>query len=191
VGKPFKFLKQMQSQELVKFGSDDLITLTKNGKQYVSVRSVSLALGLNAKWQVDEIKKHNVLKAEVCVGRYQVGGQNRNLTFLNIEFFQGWLFRINPNKVKPQAQAKLEAYQKKCYKVLYDYFLGNHSQLRGTRIDVLKIKQRIAEIDGLIKNLPKHQEYLAERKRLKREIADLEKSELVQLKLDLSTSKTI
>lgn len=167
------------NQELVKFGSDNLLVVAQNDKRYFSIRYVCVALGLDAKQQVRRIKTDAVLKAEACQLQIRSGNQMRKLTFLSMEYLQGWLFRINSANVNPAVKSKLESYQRDCYRILN----GSHERLRVAQTEKFMKLQRIKELDDLINGLPNYQEYSQERKRLKKDVANLEMDTFQQLKL--------
>lgn len=48
----------------------------------------------------------------------------RSMVCLSLEFLNGFLFGINATRVKEEIQEKLIQYQRECYLVLADAFLG-------------------------------------------------------------------
>lgn len=51
-------------------------------------------------------------------------GKEREMICLPLRYVYGWLFSINPDRVKPEARDKVIEYKRKCYDALYDYFTG-------------------------------------------------------------------
>ena len=62
--------------------------------------------------------------------------KQREMVMLPIEYLNGWLFGIDPNRVKPELKDKIIAYQRECYFVLADHFRSRerftHQQCEGT-----------------------------------------------------------
>jgi hypothetical protein len=75
---------------------------------------------------------------------------------LPLSKLNGWLFSINPNKVKPEVKEKLIEYKKECFNVLNNYFNNgiaiNH---RATESDLQKILKQIEKQNQEIQNLKK------------------------------------
>lgn len=49
-------------------------------------------------------------------------GKNREMLCIPIKKLNGWLFAINPNKVRPDLKQRLEEYQEECFLALWDYW---------------------------------------------------------------------
>nr|WP_269822209.1 phage antirepressor N-terminal domain-containing protein [Aggregatibacter actinomycetemcomitans] len=48
--------------------------------------------------------------------------RNQSIIIRWISSVKGWLFGVNPSRVKPEIKAKLIEYQKDWYEVLWDYW---------------------------------------------------------------------
>ena len=79
---------------------------------------------------------------------------------LPLMYVYGWLFTINPDRVKPEAREKVITYKKQCYEVLYNHFTGAAKrQQEQNRIErkLLDRKEdilaQISDLKGAINNL--------------------------------------
>ncbi len=97
---------------------------------YVPVKPICDAIGLTWSGQFERIKRDAVLADEVRYIRitrmYPHGenpGGNPDPLCLPLRLLPGWLFGIQPSRVKkPQMREKIIRYQKECFQVLWDAF---------------------------------------------------------------------
>ena len=92
-----------QNIEIVKFHEDELIILTTHdGKKYVALRPIVESLGLNYSAQLKGVKRDPVLNSCVVIMTTQLpnDSQKREIVFLEFEMLNGWLFGIQPNRIK-------------------------------------------------------------------------------------------
>ena len=52
------------------------------------------------------------------------GGQRGQMLCLPIDYLNGWLFGINADRVKPEIRERLLRYQRECYQILAQAFIG-------------------------------------------------------------------
>lgn len=79
---------------------------------------------------------------------------------LPIRKLAGWLYSINPNKVKPEIKAKLELYQDECDEILYQHFFGPISSRKKLLIEKSEISNLISEHEKDLMNNPLYVEYV-------------------------------
>jgi hypothetical protein len=101
------------------------IVIVENGDQMVPVKPICDALGIASNVQIEKIKSHEILGSThmLCIS-VGADGKNREMFSIPLKFIFGWLFTIDPGKVKPQAKEAVIGYQLQCYNVLYDHFSG-------------------------------------------------------------------
>jgi len=127
------------TSEIVEFKGDNLVTVYHNGTEYVALRPIVEAIGLNWYGQSEKFNCMDIQTVEnksSCVDIHTTenkfncchittvaaDGKNRKMLCIPIKKLNGWLFSINPNKVKPEIREKLIAYQEECFQVLHDYW---------------------------------------------------------------------
>jgi len=115
-------MKTASQMAIVDFQGAKLLTYYDGLQAHVAIRPVCEALGIDWARQFTKIKADPVLSASVglrpTVGEHGV----REMVTLPIGMLQGWLFKINPDRVKPEARETVLTYQRECYQVLHDYW---------------------------------------------------------------------
>ncbi len=124
---------------VVPFHGDSVITLDSDGKQYVAITSIVDALGVSRARQREKITQEErwTHKCLPC----QTPGGTQEMLCIPLRKLNGWLFSINPNKVRPDLKERVIQYQEECFEVLHDYWQGktvsrqNASQTVFDKID--------------------------------------------------------
>jgi len=110
--------------EKFNFHGDTLDVVTnEKGEHYVVLARLCEPLGLAPNKQAEKLKKLTWACATIMVAQDE-SGRKQELFCLPIRSVAGWLFTINPGKVKPHLREKLALYQRECAEVLADHFLG-------------------------------------------------------------------
>src|SRR5699024_9391743 len=113
----------MSKLQNISFQNHTLITALYDDKPYVAMRPICEAIGLAWNGQYERIKRDEVLSSSVRVIRTVAeDGRKREMSFLPIEYLNGWLFGIDANRVKPEIKEKLIQYKRECYQALNDYW---------------------------------------------------------------------
>lgn len=107
----------------VPFHGDSVITLDADGTHYVALRPICAALGIDAKNQREKIQSDQRW-GDITLPCQTPGGVQEMLC-LPLKKLNGWLFSINPNKVRADLKEKVIRYQEECFEVLYQYWQGN------------------------------------------------------------------
>lgn len=114
-------------QKTVLFYEDEItaVVVDTAGEQvvYVPLRPICEYLGLAWSPQRRRVFRDPVL-AEVAKGvtvTVTPGGR-QEMTCLPLRYLNGWLFGINPNRVKDELRERVIRYQKECYEVLAQAF---------------------------------------------------------------------
>jgi len=108
----------------VDFYGDQLYFVDEDGC-WVPMRPIVEALNLSWSRQRKKIKEDPVLATVVAQWATQVASNNqkRLRTYIKLDYLNGWLFKINPNKVPdPTARKRVIRYQKECYEVLSRHY---------------------------------------------------------------------
>ena len=110
------------STQTISFNNQSLITVEQNGNHYVAMKPICENIGLAWEPQVLRIKRDEVLSQGMIVMIIPTNGGNQNMICLPIEYLNGWLFGLNPNKVRADLKERLENYQEECFLALWDYW---------------------------------------------------------------------
>ncbi len=125
----------------VEFNGHSLETFEQGGIEWVSVRSIATGIGLDSKAQQQKLlNQKDKFDCGVITSKGK-DGRVCKMVCIPVKKIPGWLFTVNPNKIKEKARAPLELYQEKCFDILYDYWHEKNRQgereLSGTPTDRL------------------------------------------------------
>ena len=149
---------QITTQTLSFHGSD-LITLKVEDVIYTAVRPIVDALGLS--WGSQQRKLENSKEKFSCTHMKTTGsdGKTYEMLCMPIKKLNGWLFSINPEKVRSDLKEKVICYQEECFEALYNYWhFGKAERQSAVKIEKLSKVHQTAIKDlvlGRAKNLPK------------------------------------
>ncbi|EAO5935029.1 TPA_asm: phage antirepressor Ant [Salmonella enterica subsp. houtenae serovar 48:g,z51:-] len=106
----------------VPFNGQQIITAMAAGVAYVAMKPIVENLGMS--WGTQQQKLMKSLEKFNCIHMNMVAadGKMRKLLCLPLKKLNGWLFSINPEKVRADIRDKLIQYQEECFTVLHDYW---------------------------------------------------------------------
>ncbi|EBN8527351.1 phage antirepressor Ant [Salmonella enterica] len=106
----------------VPFNGQQIITAIAAGVAYVAMKPIVENLGMS--WSTQQTKLMKQISKFNCVHMNMVAadGKLRKLLCLPLKKLNGWLFSINPEKVRADIRDKLIQYQEECFTVLHDYW---------------------------------------------------------------------
>ncbi|ELS1554310.1 phage antirepressor Ant [Salmonella enterica] len=106
----------------VPFNGQQIITAMAAGVAYVAMKPIVENLGMS--WGTQQQKLMKCLEKFNCIHMNMVAadGKLRKLLLLPLKKLNGWLFSINPEKVRADIRDKLIKYQEECFTVLHDYW---------------------------------------------------------------------
>ncbi|EMQ8345590.1 phage antirepressor Ant [Escherichia coli] len=110
----------------VSFNGQQIITAMAAGAAYVAMKPIVENLGMS--WGTQQQKLMKQLDKFNCIHMNMVAadGKLRKLLCLPLKKLNGWLFSINPEKVRADIRDKLIQYQEECFTVLHDYWTKGH-----------------------------------------------------------------
>ncbi|WP_180396168.1 phage antirepressor N-terminal domain-containing protein [Klebsiella pneumoniae] len=123
----------------VPFNGQQIITAMAAGIAYVAMKPIVENLGMS--WGTQQQKLMKSLEKFNCIHMNMVAadGKLRKLLCLPLKKLNGWLFSINPEKVRADIRDKLIQYQEECFTVLHDYWTkGNAENPRKTQQSTAK-----------------------------------------------------
>ena len=108
----------------VPFHGMEILTIKEGGEIYVAMKDVCDGIGIEWARQHKKIATHPMLGPAlyICTTQVPGGNQQREILVLPIQYLNGWLMTINPNKVKESIRDPLFDYQRECYRVLHNYW---------------------------------------------------------------------
>ena len=113
----------MSKLQKVNFHGNEIAVIEKDGKQYVAMKPIVEAMGLDWKKQHALIHRDPVLSSTVTVtGIVAEDGKKREMVCLPLDYLNGWLFKIPASRYTGKKREAIIMYQKECYKALFDYF---------------------------------------------------------------------
>lgn len=119
--------------QTVSFYGTDLITLKFNDVAYTAIRPIVEALGLS--WGSQSIKLNKNRDKFGCFDiATPTNGGIQSMLCMPIKKLNGWLFSINPEKVRPDLKEKVIQYQEECFEALYNYWHFGKAE-RKTTVD--------------------------------------------------------
>jgi hypothetical protein len=133
------------------FHGDLLDTFIIDGRQYVGAKRVAEAIGVDWKGQHRNLlNDESYMNCHMTIHLPDALGRLQETICLDIKYLNGWLFKINPNKVKPAIKQKLVLYRQECFIALYDHF--NKPQQKKKEEDTLDLSMRFNTQATLILN---------------------------------------
>lgn len=131
----------------VPFNGHQVLTAMAAGVAYVAMRPIVENLGMS--WSTQVRKLSAAMDKFNCVHMNMVGnagcahmntpskGGIQKMLCIPLKKLNGWLFSINPEKVRADIRDKLVKYQEECFTVLHDYWVKGkaENQRKKTTVD--------------------------------------------------------
>lgn len=140
---------------LIKRVNEIGITIVQEGSDiFVPIRPICDALGVDFSGQRRRIMSDPILGPTVDE-KSTVGGdgKQRDMVCLPFEFVFGWLFTINPDKVKPEAAESVIRYKRECYHALFAHFVKRFRHAQQCNEQEIALLSQISELkDTLLAN---------------------------------------
>jgi len=105
----------------VQFHGQPIITALSAGVAYVAMKPIVENLGMSWGTQQQKLARHVGKFGCIHMNIPSPGGIQQMLV-LPLRKLNGWLFSINPEKVRADIRDKLIQYQEECFSVLYEYW---------------------------------------------------------------------
>lgn len=106
----------------VPFNGQQVLTAVAAGVTYVAMRQIVENIGID--WTGQSVKLRKMKDKFNCrdISMVAADGKIRKLLCLPMKKLNGWLFSINPEKVRADIRDKLIQYQEECFTALHDYW---------------------------------------------------------------------
>ncbi|MWQ47677.1 phage antirepressor N-terminal domain-containing protein [Glaesserella parasuis] len=106
----------------VNFLGKEVTLVDNNGIAYVAMREIVEGIGLDWKSQYKKLLDNSTKFNCGHITTVAQDGKNREMLCIPIKKLNGWLFSLNPNKVRADLKTRLENYQEECFLALWDYW---------------------------------------------------------------------
>ncbi|AKE97302.1 phage antirepressor N-terminal domain-containing protein [Cronobacter sakazakii] len=106
----------------VPFNGQQIVTAMSAGVAYVAMKPIVENLGMSWSTQVRKLTADKGKFNCVHMNMVATDSKLRNVLCLPLKKLNGWLFSINPEKVRADIRDKLIQYQEECFTVLHDYW---------------------------------------------------------------------
>lgn len=120
----------------VPFNGQQIITAMAAGIAYVAMKPIVENLGMSWGTQQQKLARSKEKFGCIHMNIPSAGGIQKMLV-LPLKKLNGWLFSINPEKVRADIRDKLIQYQEECFTVLHDYWTkgGVKNPRKKTTVD--------------------------------------------------------
>ncbi|WP_052235229.1 phage antirepressor N-terminal domain-containing protein [Pectobacterium brasiliense] len=122
----------------VQFHGQPIITAMVAGVAYVAMRPIVESIGVDWSGQMAKLKTQREKFGCRDISTPTNGGV-QNMLCIPLRKLNGWLFSINPERVRADIKDKLIQYQEECFTVLHDYWN------KGEAVNPRKAKQSTAK----------------------------------------------
>lgn len=123
---------------------NDILDIVLNGTQWVGIKAVCRNIGLiDFQYQQSKIKDDETYQSKLI--KVKTNGGMQDVFCIPLSKLNGWLFSINPNKVKPEVRQKLIDYKNECFDVLYRHFnqKADTRQLERENVELRRALNRL------------------------------------------------
>lgn len=127
------------------FLGKEVTLVDNNGVAYVAMREIVEGIGLAWKPQYKKLTDHS--QKFSCYHMTTTGkdGKKYEMLCMPIKKLNGWLFSINPNKVRADLKERLENYQEECFLALWDYWTEGIARRDEVKNKMVLWQQKKAE----------------------------------------------
>ncbi|OOF84656.1 antirepressor [Rodentibacter ratti] len=134
------------STQTISFYGSDLITLKVEDVIYTAVRPLVEAIGLDWAGQTVKLNK-NKDKFNCCdISTVGADGKVRKMLCMPLKKLNGWLFSINPEKVRSDLKEKVIRYQEECFEALYNYWHFGKAERKTTTDERTGLRQAVSAL---------------------------------------------
>ncbi|MCG9949203.1 hypothetical protein MIB43_004620 [Providencia rettgeri] len=117
----------------IQFHGQQIITAMEEGVAYVAMKPIVENLGMSWSTQLRKINENNDKFNCVHMNMVATDKKLRDVLCMPLKKLNGWLFSINPSKVKESIRSKLVAYQEECFLVLHEYWTTGEVKVKQSK----------------------------------------------------------
>lgn len=145
-------------KKFLEFNGKTIFFVDVNGTNWIAVKPICEALGVNYNRQFQNLKEDEILGDVFAIQQMRdTLNRNQKMVCLPEKFIYGWIFSL-------QSQSEdLKLYKRKCYELLFDYFHGTITKRKEFLSQRNDIDARLNEINLKLKE---ENELIQERNRI-------------------------
>ncbi|MDO9914007.1 phage antirepressor N-terminal domain-containing protein, partial [Glaesserella parasuis] len=133
------------STQTISFYGSDLITLKVEDVIYTAVKPIAEALGLA--WGTQQQKLSRSKDKFGCIHmNTPTNGGMQSMLCMPLKKLNGWLFSINPEKVRPDLRDRVIQYQEECFEALYNYWHFGKAERKTTTDERTGLRQAVSAL---------------------------------------------
>ena len=148
----------------IEFKGKKIVFEQKKSINWITIRSVCEAIGVNYNRQFQNIKEDPILRSAFAKQQMQVPGDNqkREVLCLPEKYVYGWIFSIKSES------PELLVYKEECYHVLANHFKGIIKSQTELYTEIAKERRKIQQCEKVLADNPEYQEYINSKMRVAR-----------------------
>ena len=127
------------------FLGKEVTLVDNNGIAYVAMREIVEGIGLDWKNQHKKLTAYQQKFSCGLITTTGKDGKKYEMLCMPIKKLNGWLFSINPNKVRADLKERLENYQEECFLALWDYWTEGVARRDEVKNKLVLWQQKKAE----------------------------------------------
>ena len=179
--------------EIIKVNNVDIECPQKNEVNYVAIKPICEALGIDHQKQYERIKGDEILKQLYTDTVYSSAkdGKLRNMFCLPVKYVFGWIFSIDASKVNEEAKPAFMKYKRECYDTLYEHFFGAQANRTKALVEktqaelgILSLNKKLDEERKENATYLRIQELKAKQTEAKKQLKSFD-SEIIKTQLEL------
>ncbi|MCT8663906.1 hypothetical protein KZ370_09815 [Glaesserella parasuis] len=133
------------STQTISFYGSELITLKVEDVIYTAVKPIVEAMGLDWGGQQQKLSKSGGKFGCRDISMPTNGGLQKMIC-MPLKKLNGWLFSINPEKVRPDLKDRVIQYQEECFEALYNYWHFGKAERKTTTDERTGLRQAVSAL---------------------------------------------
>lgn len=134
------------STQTISFYGSELITLKVEDVIYTAVKPIVEAIGLDWGGQQQKLSKSSDKFNCRDISIVAKDGKIRQMLCMPLKKLNGWLFSINPEKVRPDLKDRVIQYQEECFEALYNYWHFGKAERKTTTDERTGLRQAVSAL---------------------------------------------
>lgn len=145
-----------QELNIARVNNVSIVCVNKDETNYVPIRPICDALGIDANGQKQRIERDEILSSTACMTHAVAADEKeREMLSLPLKYIFGWLFSIDTSKVNEDAKPSVLRYKMECYNALYEYFSEPQTFLAQKQQEMEKYINEFQERQAAFKDAKK------------------------------------